>query len=152
MNKGPGGNQPFLWNGWFKSGETICSQEMIYRRTDPVTGQFVLVQKGIQRILEERELWPGNQLKLECLKPKCQSCQDAQNCKICIKGTRCEPCKLEKGHSRPDCNNGQPCDMCKDRKTRCSCMQKILCPSCEIKRAKKCEDCQNLPPKCTTNS
>lgn len=51
MNKGDGGNQPFLRNGWFKKGDTVYPQEMSYSVISE-TGEEKRVQKGIQRVLE----------------------------------------------------------------------------------------------------
>ena len=57
MNKGPGGQQPFLRAGWYKEvGGEIIRQEMCTLSENPATGQSNRVQKGIQAILEERRL------------------------------------------------------------------------------------------------
>jgi hypothetical protein len=151
MNKGDGGLQPFLRDGWFKIGDTMFSQEMSYLAEDPVTGQPKRVQKGIQRVLEERGLWPTAGLNLECPRPKCGPCQEAANCKICTKGTRCNSCKEKKVHSGT-CGPKRVCDACQQRKARCRCIPKQRCPRCENMRKVKCADCEDLPPKCSSTS
>jgi hypothetical protein len=151
MNKGTGGSQPFLRDGWFKNGDTVLSQEMSYLVEDPVTGQSKRVQKGIQRVLEERGLWPSTGLNLECSKPKCGPCQEAVNCKVCTKGTRCDSCKEKKVHSG-QCGQTRVCDACQQRKARCRCVPKQLCFRCEEIRKVECADCESLPPKCSSTS
>ena len=150
MNKGEGGLQPFLRNGWFKNGDTVCIQEMSYLAADPVTGQPKRVQKGIQRVLEERGLWPNTGLNLECSRPKCGPCQEVINCNMCIKGIRCDSCKEKKVHSGK-CGPTRVCDACQQRKARCRCVPKRRCPRCEDMRKLKCADCESLPPKCSSN-
>lgn len=147
MNKGSGGNQPFLRNGWFTNGDIVYTQEMSYS----VTGQESHIQKGIQRVLEERGLWPLTGLKLECPRPKCEPCQEAINCKICIKGTKCNSCKEKKEHTSK-CGPTRACDACQERKERCSCVPKQRCFRCEVMRKAKCADCESLPPKCSSTS
>lgn len=137
MNKNDGGRQPFLRNGWFRKGETTYYQEMWYTREDTLTGNQVRVQKGIQRVLEERGLWPAGGLNLECPKPKCQICQDMANCKVCIKRIFCDSCKQPKVHSST-CGNGRDCDACEQRKKSCKCVQKKYCPSCASKKKSSC--------------
>lgn len=151
MNKNDGGKQPFLRNGWFQKGEIKYCQEMFFIRQDPGTGNEVRIQKGIQRVLEERGAWPTAGLKLECPKPKCPSCQEIVSCKVCIKRVLCDSCMEPKVHSSI-CGNGRDCDSCEQRKRRCKCVPKKCCPSCSSKKMGKCEECENLPPKCTSNS
>jgi len=151
MNKGAGGLQPFLRNGWFKIGDTVCSQEMSYLVEDPVTGQSKQIQKGIQRVLEERGLWPETGLNLECSRPKCGPCQETMNCKVCTKGIRCDSCKEKKTHSGK-CGQTRICDACQQRKTRCRCVLKQRCSRCEDMRKAKCADCESMPPKCSSTS
>lgn len=43
--------------------------------------QGKIVQKKIQLVLEERNLWSTRGLKLECTKPKCFNCQMLSKCK-----------------------------------------------------------------------
>ena len=43
------------------------------------------IPKGIQRVLEERNLWPSKRLNLECPKPRCLNCQVKTEYKICVK-------------------------------------------------------------------
>jgi hypothetical protein len=151
MNKGEGGNQSFLRNGWFENGDTVCSQEMSYLAEDPVTGHSKQVQKGIQRVLKERGLWPSTGLNLECSKSKCGPCQEAVNCKVCTRGTRCDSCKEKKVHSSK-CGLTRVCDACQQRRARCHCVPKQYCPRCENMRKVKCADCESLPPKCSSTS
>jgi len=151
MNKGDGGQQSFLRNGWFRNENTIHSQQMWYFQQDPTRGSQVRVQKGIQRVLEERGLWPSGGLRLDCRKPKCLRCQDIATCKVCIKGKMCDSCKTEKVHTNSKCTPRRPCDGCVQRKDLCQCVPKKFCPSCEDKQNGKCQECENLPPKCTSN-
>lgn len=58
MNKGPGGKQPpVLRNGWFDCENVRISQPMDFQDAQGKT-----VQKGIQRVLEERGIWPAKSL------------------------------------------------------------------------------------------
>ena len=59
MNKGSGGQQPFLRPGWYTgaNGE-IITQQMCYLRLDSQTSEVSYIQKGIQPILIEQGLWP----------------------------------------------------------------------------------------------
>ena len=106
MNKGEGGEQPFLRDGWFKDSDTTCIQPMWYSCQDPATGALIQVQKGIQRVLKERKLWPRSELNLEYPKPKCATCQDIVTCKKCIKGTKYNSCKEKKVYSSNKCTVG----------------------------------------------
>lgn len=63
INKGAGGQQPQLRNGWF-----YCHGIQVDQPTDFKGDNGQLTQKGIQKVLEERNLWPLKGLKLECLK------------------------------------------------------------------------------------
>lgn len=56
-------------------------------------------QKGIQKVLEERNLWPIKGLKLACPSLKCLDCQIAAEYKHCVKQTQFEGCKNLKEHS-----------------------------------------------------
>jgi len=81
MNKGDGGRQPLLRNGWYKIGNTTFVQEMFYSEVNTATGAVTKIPKGIERILRERNLWPDKGLLLECPKPRCEPCQTLQRCK-----------------------------------------------------------------------
>ena len=52
------------------------------------------ILKKTPKILEKRGIWPQKKLKLSCLKLKCFNCQVVAECKICIKGHKCEICKV----------------------------------------------------------
>src|SRR5467141_1014525 len=84
---------------WFYEGETLRQQTMWYMKEDPLSGQQTRTQKGVELVLKERGLWPAHDLKLECLKPKCLECQEISDCKVCVKGSRCDSCKTPKVHS-----------------------------------------------------
>lgn len=60
----------------------------------------------------KRQLWPQQGLKLECPKPKCFNCKVMANCKICIKGHKCDTCKASKNHSSTSCSKARKCDAC----------------------------------------
>jgi hypothetical protein len=49
MNKGEGGEQPLLRNGWYDDGNRVVAQEMFYNKADPSTGTVIQVPKWIQR-------------------------------------------------------------------------------------------------------
>ncbi len=59
MNKGPGGQQLQLRNRWYIRNGVQINQSMSYQDE-----QRKIVQKGIQRVLEERNLWLTRGLKL----------------------------------------------------------------------------------------
>lgn len=153
MNKTDGGKQPFLRDGWFRDGDTIRHQAMWYIQVDPSSGQQTRTQKGVERVLKERGLWPAGGLNIECSKPKCFDCQAVADCKICIKGTRCDSCKKPKVHSNARCTSARNCDACVERKKLCTCVPKTYCPRCtDYKAAGKCEECEKMPPKCSSDS
>lgn len=108
-------------------------------------------QKGIQKVLEERNLWPVKGLNLECTKPKCFNCQVVADCKVCEKGKRCNLCKAPRAHSALNCSKSRKCDTCAYREENCQCISKKYCATCAIKKG-KCADCKELPPKCTSDS
>ena len=132
-----------LRNGWFNSGDVRVDQPMVFQEPN---GQWT--QKGIQKVLEERNLWPVKGLKLECSKPKCFNCQVAADCKICVKGHKCDLCKTPKQHSGTAiCTKNRKCDACALREEKCHCVTKKYCSACSVKKG-KCIDCEDLPPKC----
>ena len=155
MCKSEGKQQAFLRPGWYQDpvSGTIVQQPMWTWEPDSLEGPGTMkrVQKGIQNVLQERGLWPDKGLRLECPKPKCGSCQDMADCRMCIKGTRCDSCKEKKQHSGK-CSSQRLCDECVLRKERCQCIRKEYCPRCSESRTRKCIICEDLPPKCTSNS
>lgn len=140
MNKGIGGQQPQLRNGWFDCGNIRVDQPMNFQEPN---GQWV--SKDIQKVLEEQNLWPAKGLKLECTKPKCFNCQVVADCKICVKGHKCDLCKTPKQHSAYTKN--RKCDACAVREENCQCVTKKYCSACSVRKG-KCNDCEDLPPKC----
>ncbi len=80
MNKGPGGQHVQLCNRWYMRNSVQINQSMSY-----LDEQGKIVQKKIQRILEERNLWPTRVLKLKSTKPKCFNCHMVSECKICVR-------------------------------------------------------------------
>ena len=89
MNKGPGGKQVMLCNSWYVDQMGMYHiQPMWY-----LGSKGEQIPKEIQRVLTERGLWPATGLNLECPKPKCYNCQIIADCKLCIKGTRCQTCR-----------------------------------------------------------
>ena len=153
MCKGEGKQQAFLRPGWYldPASGTIVRQPMWTLEPDPLGGPGAMkqVQKGIKNVLQERGLWPDKGLLLECPKPKCDSCQDMVDCRMCVKGTRCESCKEKKQHSGK-CSPQRSCDECVRRKERCQCARKEYCPRCSERRTRKCVACEDLPPRCTS--
>jgi hypothetical protein len=140
MNKRTGGQQAFLRDGWFHDGNTRHVQEMWFTKM----GNPVRIQKGVERVLRERGLWPAGGLNLECSKPKCHGCKSISTCQVCIKGVTCDSCKQEKIHSTT-CTTSRACDACIERQKRCACVPKKYCPTCAA-------DCEKLPPRCTSES
>lgn len=111
----------------------------------------LLTPKGIQKILEERNLWPIRGLKLECVKLKCFNCQLVAECKICVKGHKCDSCKVPKEHSGSiTCSRNRKCDACALREECCQYVTKKYCTNCTGKKG-KCVDCEELPPKCISD-
>ena len=141
MNKGVGGKQPWLCDGWFERDGVRITQPMSFQKADGI-----LVQKRVQQVLEERNLWPRKGFNLECLKPKCFNCELA----ICEKGHRCDSCKTPYEHSSI-CTKARKCDTCVQRATICQCVTKKYCATCSLKK-RKCMDCKEFSPKCTTAS
>lgn len=153
MNKGQGGQQSFLRPGWYMQDDgELKTQEMWFWKNDSTNGaEPVKVQKGIQIVLEERNLWPQKGLRLECEKPKCQTCEEMSNCTMCSRGHKCDSCKVEKEPHSGTCSKKRICDVCDRRKERCRCVSKIYCTRCKEKNTRKsCEECESIPPKCTS--
>lgn len=153
MNKGLGGQKPFLRPGWFMGpNHEVVVQEMSTVIVDSLTGQSTILQKGIQAVLVERGLWPQGGVRLECEKPKCSNCQTLTICRICVRGRKCDSCKEAKEHSGK-CTKRRICDACNLRKERCQCITKIYCTRCkEISIQKSCVECEKNPPKCSSES
>jgi hypothetical protein len=90
--------------------------------------------------------------RIQCARPKCADCTAAENCKLCVKGTRCDSCRQDKVHTNNSCKPNRRCDGCIARKERCTCVKKKKCPRCQATPpAGKCEPCELLPPRCTSN-
>lgn len=64
----------------------------------------------IQKVLEERELWFAKRLNLSCPKPKFFNCQVAADCKILMKGKKCNTCKISHYYSLVNCSKNWRCD------------------------------------------
>ncbi len=94
MNKGIGGKQARLRDGWYYEDGVRKVQPMNFQDID---GSWT--QKRVQRVLKKRKLWPAKGLNLGCPKPKCFNCQVAADCKICVKSHRCDHCKALRQHS-----------------------------------------------------
>ena len=60
-------------------------------------------QKEIQKVVEERGLWPAKGQNSSCPKPKCFNCQVAADCKICVKGHKCDTYKALRECSSTNC-------------------------------------------------
>lgn len=146
MNKRPVGKQSWLRNGWFEKDGMRVEQSMSFQE---INRQFT--QKKVQRVLEERSLWPHKDLNLECPKPKCFNCEVAANCKICEKGHKCDSCKAPKNHSSDTCSKARKCNAYTNREMICAYVTKKYCATCSMKKG-RCAECEDLSPKYTTNS
>ena len=93
---------------------------------NPATDQSIKIQKGIQTILDERELWLIKGVRLSYKQPKCTNYQSLSTCTIYVKGQRCEPCKEVKEHSGR-CSKQRLCDACDNRKSQFQCITKKYC-------------------------
>lgn len=142
INKSSGGKQVLFRDGWFETDNDICCpQQMSYLAQDDS-----LIPKSIQRVLEEKRLWPESGLNLECLKPKCYHCQSMVDCKSCVKGSQCQRCKIPVIHNA-FYSKARKCDTCIQRKASCQYVAKQYCTKCSSKKG-KCMDCEELPPQC----
>jgi hypothetical protein len=164
MNLNPGGVQSFLRNGYINGDPTQIQVmwEYKYGTTTPPTRDSAIqvdnnsnpirVQKGIQKILSERGLWPPEGMRLECPKKLCADCISAKCCKICLKGTKCGPCREKKVCSGP-CNKRRKCDECERRRNCNICIAKRKCARCEsyASVSRDCLKCKSMPPKCSTD-
>lgn len=85
------------------------------------------IPKKIQGVLEKRNLWPSGGLNLECPQSKCFNCQVAAECKICIKGHKCELCKIPRQHSgTATCTKNRRYNACAIEKKIVNVWKKIL--------------------------
>ena len=85
MNKRPGGQQPYLWPGWYMAHDgDVVSQEMSTVVVNLSTAQSSVMQKKSQAVLVKQELWPQKGVQLECEKLKCATCQNLVICGICV--------------------------------------------------------------------
>lgn len=66
MNKRCERKQLILCNSWFDQGNDCIAQPMNF-----LNEKNQWTQKGIQKVFEERGLWPAKELNLSCPKPKC---------------------------------------------------------------------------------
>lgn len=151
INKGTGGQQLFLRNEWFEKDEHYHSQPMSFFKQDSLIENGFTIQKKVQMILQERDLWPIRGLNLVCSMPKCPTYHLMAKCKDCIKGSWCTFCMKKKINSNK-CTPKHACNKCCWRKERCQCVAKKYCIWCTGCMGKKCSDCEELSPKCTSNS
>lgn len=108
------------------------------------------VQKGLQRVLEERGLWPEGGLRLECPKNLCTRCVPVKNCRICKSGQKCAECKKKKVCSGP-CSRPRKCDECECRRTCENCTTRKRCTRCtEYGSCRNCSTYASMPPRCTS--
>lgn len=145
MNKGRGGKQAWPRDGYYTDAKGLRQTQ----KMSTVNSSGAPIQKGIQGVLEDRGLWPAQGLPVECPRVQCALCQAMNDCQSCVKGQRCEPCKLAVTDSSADCSKSRLCDACAARSRQCSCRQKQYCDPCAARRAKKCGDCEMLPPRCS---
>ena len=145
MNKRCGEKQPILRNGWFDQGRTRITQPMNF-----LNDKNQWVQKEIQKVLEERGLWLAKKLNLSCPKPKRFKCQVSTDCKVCIKGHKCDTCKVPRQCSSSNCSKSRRYNAYVHRKEICQCVSKKYCAVCTVWKG-KFGDCEDLPPKCTTD-
>lgn len=109
-----------------------------------------LVPKGIQRILEERGLWPAKGLNLSCPKPKCFNFQVSAEYKIYTKGHKFDICKEPRQWSSTNYSKNRRCDACVHREEICQCVSKKYYAIC-IRKKGKCENYEDLSPECIIN-
>lgn len=76
INKDTKRQQRFLQNRWYTDcDKNIVQQEMFFWKPNQSPDQSpTRVQKRIQIVLEEQNLWPSAGLKLSCDKPECSNC------------------------------------------------------------------------------
>ena len=99
INKRPSEKQPILRNGWFDHEGIRITHPMNF-----LNEKGKVTQKRVQKVLEERGVWPIGGLNLCYPKPKCFNCQVAAECKICVKGHKCDTCKLSRQCSFTTCS------------------------------------------------
>lgn len=96
-----------------------------------------MVQKEVQMILEERELWLTRELNLVYPILECLACHLMAKCKVCIKESRCSFCMEKKTHSNK-CTPKRTCNECCRRKKRCTYVFKKYCTRYAGRIRKKC--------------
>ncbi len=100
-------------------------------------------QKNFQKFLEERGLLPAKVLNLSCLKPKYFYCQVAADCKIFVKGYKCDICKLPRQFSSLSCLKNCQFDEYLYREEICQYVSTKYCAVCTVKK-EKCGDCKDF--------
>ena len=146
MNKQSGRKKPILRDRCFDWNGVWIIHPMNFQQEN---GQWI--QKKIQKVLEERQIWPIRGQKLSYPKLKCFNCWVAADCKICIKGHKYNICKNLKDCSLTNCSKNWQYDAFVHRKDIYQYVTKKYCTTCLVKKG-KCGDCENLPFKCTIDS
>lgn len=110
-------------------------------------GIEICIQKSIQQVLEEQNLWPSKRLRLECLKPKYSGYIKKTKCKECIKAKQYKSYKEKKEHSNLKCILQRRCDAYVIKRNICTGTICILCIKCNKNTVKNYENCDELPKK-----
>ena len=140
------GAQSFLHDRWYEKNQQYQIQPMWYSELNSERVE-IHIQKSIQYVLEEQNLWISKELKLEYFKPKCTCYVEKIKCKEYVKAKQCKSCKDKKKHSNPKCISQRRYDVCVIKKDICSCIVYILCIQYNNNTIKNYEDCKKMSKK-----
>ena len=88
---------------------------------------------------------------MECINPKCFNCQLIAEYKICVKGHKCDSCKVSKEYTKSiTCFKNRKCDACVLWEECYQYVTKKYCINFTGKK-EKCIDYKDLLPKCINN-
>ena len=146
MSKKVGRIQSFLCNRWYEKNQQYQIQSMWYFELN-LQGVEICIQKSIQQILEEQNLWPSKELQLEYPKPKCNCYIKKTKCKECVKAKQCKSYKEKKEHSNPKYTSQNKCDACIIKRDICTYIIPILYIQYNKNLVKNCIDCDEVPKK-----
>lgn len=118
MNKSIGRQQPFLRDDWFEKNVYCYLQTMNFLKQDSLLKNGVIIQKRVQIILQEQDLWPTGGLNFAYPIPECSAYYVMTKCKDCIKESRCISYMEKKTYSSK-CTPKRACNKYCQRKKRC---------------------------------